>query len=73
MLFKLAAPIVLGNFAYAFLGITDIMMSGLAGTSDQAGVAIGALSLSRPLLLLSAWSQLPILWSRVTVERARSI
>ena len=41
MLFKLAAPIVLGNFAYAFLGITDIMMSGLAGTSDQAGVAIG--------------------------------
>lgn len=41
MLFKLAYPIILGNFAFALLGITDIMMAGLAGTSDQAGVAIG--------------------------------
>lgn len=41
LLFKLAFPIILGNFAYALLGITDIMMSGMAGTSDQAGVAIG--------------------------------
>lgn len=40
-LFKLAFPIILGNFAYALLGITDIMMAGMAGTPDQAGVAIG--------------------------------
>ena len=41
VLFKLAFPIILGNFAYALLGITDIMMAGMAGTPDQAGVAIG--------------------------------
>lgn len=41
VLCKLAVPIVLGNFAYSILGLTDIMMAGLAGTEDQAGVAIG--------------------------------
>ncbi|MCK0535822.1 MULTISPECIES: MATE family efflux transporter [unclassified Anaerobiospirillum] len=41
VLFKLAFPIILGNFAYALLGITDIMMAGMAGTPDQAGVAVG--------------------------------
>lgn len=41
VLFKLAFPIILGNFAYAILGITDILMAGMAGTPDQAGVAIG--------------------------------
>ena len=41
VLFKLALPIILGNFAYAILGITDIMMAGMAGTPDQAGVAVG--------------------------------
>lgn len=38
---KLAAPILLGNLSYALLGIFDILMSGLAGTSDLAGVAVG--------------------------------
>lgn len=38
---KLAFPIVLGNFAYALLGLTDMLMAGIAGTPDQAGVAIG--------------------------------
>ncbi len=41
VLFKLALPIIMGNFAYAILGITDVMMAGMAGTPDQAGVAIG--------------------------------
>ena len=41
VLFKLALPIILGNFAFAILGITDIMMAGMAGTPDQAGVAVG--------------------------------
>ena len=41
VLFKLAIPIILGNFAYAILNITDVMMAGMAGTPDQAGVAVG--------------------------------
>ena len=41
VLFKLAGPIILGNFAFAILGITDMMMAGMAGTPDQAGVAVG--------------------------------
>lgn len=41
VLCKLAAPIILGNFAYAALGLTDTLMAGMAGTEDQAGVAIG--------------------------------
>ena len=41
VLFKLAGPIILGNFAFAILGITDMMMAGMAGTPDQAGVAAG--------------------------------
>lgn len=41
VLFKLAVPIILGNFAYSALGLTDILMAGMAGTEDQAGVAIG--------------------------------
>lgn len=41
VLFKLATPIILGNIAYAILGLTDILMAGMAGTADQAGVAIG--------------------------------
>lgn len=41
VLFKLAIPVILGNFAYAILGITDMLMAGIAGTPDQAGVAIG--------------------------------
>lgn len=41
VLFKLAGPIILGNFAFAILGISDMMMAGLAGTPDQAGVAVG--------------------------------
>lgn len=41
VLAKLALPIVIGNFAYATLNITDILMAGMAGTPDQAGVSIG--------------------------------
>lgn len=41
VLCKLAVPIILGNFAYAALGLTDTLMAGMAGTEDQAGVAIG--------------------------------
>ena len=41
LLIKLASPIILGNFAYALLNLTDILMAGMAGTPDQAGVAIG--------------------------------
>ena len=41
VLFKLAFPIILGNFAYAVLNITDVLMAGMAGTPDQAGVAVG--------------------------------
>lgn len=41
VLFKLALPIIIGNVAYATLNITDILMAGMAGTPDQAGVSIG--------------------------------
>lgn len=40
-LVRLALPILLGNLSYALLGICDLLMSGLAGTSDLAGVAVG--------------------------------
>lgn len=40
-LFRLALPIIFGNVAYALLGISDIVMAGMAGTSDLAGVSIG--------------------------------
>ncbi len=40
-LVRLALPILLGNLSYALLGICDLLMSGLAGTADLAGVAVG--------------------------------
>ena len=36
VLFKLAIPIILGNFAYAILNITDVMMAG--SCSSRAGM-----------------------------------
>ena len=38
---RLALPILFGNLSYALLGISDTVMSGMAGTSDLAGVAVG--------------------------------
>ena len=38
---RLALPIIFGNIAYALLGLSDILMAGMAGTSDLAGVSVG--------------------------------
>ncbi len=38
---RLALPILCGNLSYACLGLSDMVMAGMAGTSDLAGVAIG--------------------------------
>ena len=38
---RLSLPIILGNFAYALLGVTDNIMAGMAGKSDLGGVSIG--------------------------------
>lgn len=38
---KFAMPILAGNIAYALLGVSDTIMSGIVGTSDLAGVAVG--------------------------------
>lgn len=41
-LIRLGFPIVVGNSGYTLLAISDIIMSGMAGTADLAGVAAGA-------------------------------
>lgn len=38
---RLAVPIIIGNFAYALLGVTDNIMAGMADKSDLGGVSIG--------------------------------
>ena len=40
-LFRLSIPIIIANFSYALLGVTDTIMSGMAGKADLSGVAIG--------------------------------
>ena len=40
-LFRLSIPIIIANFSYALLGVTDTIMSGMAGKADLGGVAIG--------------------------------
>lgn len=41
ILLRLSIPIIIGNFAYALLSVSDTVMAGMAGKSDLGGVSIG--------------------------------
>jgi MATE family multidrug resistance protein len=51
-LLQLAAPLLVGQLAVLGLGITDIVLSGRAGTDDLAGVMLGATLFDLPMMFI---------------------